>query len=52
MPTVFWDSEDPLCEHYQQVQHIYGITVTRVGYLDIATREEEIQSVILLYDNA
>jgi len=37
MPTVFWDSEDPLCEHYQQVQHRYGITVTRAGYLETAT---------------
>jgi len=37
MPTVFWDSEDPLCEHYQQVQHTFGITVARAGYLDTAT---------------
>jgi hypothetical protein len=37
MLTVFWDSEDPLCEHYQQVQHRYRVTVIRAAHLDTAT---------------
>jgi len=57
MLTEFWDSKDPLCEHYQQVQQIYRITVTKAGYLDTATSylhttEKKKYSVILLHDNA
>jgi hypothetical protein len=53
LPTVFWDSQGPLCEDYQLVQQRYGITVTSILTLQpaICTKQRGKQSVLLLHDN-
>jgi len=39
MPMVFWDSQDPICEHYPQMQCRCGMTVSSAQYSDMLQNE-------------